>query len=301
MNCLKIDALGKTSEYSIARRDLSQNFGLHPRDLRPIFSLRQMPTINRRGKCLIINFRSIKLIVATDQVLVFNTESEKIAEVFIPHIQDRIITREEKTKFEHVILEVALGYMLDKTRSNFAKVQTIAERILVLLRTQQHDEIFESLLAAKKRLSKLSKNTRELTEILDEILDDDEEMSELYLGRAPKNIDEVESILENAMEQLEDIANRIEELDENIDDTQEIITLKMSSRRNQIIKIDLLLTSVTAIFSLLAVVVGLFGMNIRNSLEKSLPAFWVVAGALVIFAISSGLFLWRWMRNKKIV
>lgn len=301
MKCLAIDVLGKPTEKELSRRDLSQTFSLHPRDLRPIFSLRQMPTINRRGKCLIINFRSVKLIVGADQVLVFNTESDKITGVFVPLLQDRIITREEKTKFELVVLEIALGYMLDKTRANFAKVQTLAERILSLLKTKQHDEIFESLLNAKKRLSKLSKNTRELTEILDEILDDDEEMAELYIGRAPKNTDEVESILENVVEQIEDIANRIEELDDNIDDTQEIITLKMSSRRNQIIKIDLLLTSVTAIFSLLAVVVGLFGMNIRNSLETSLPAFWLVAGALVVFSISAGLLLGRWMRRKKII
>jgi len=301
MRCLEINVLGIPVEKTLQRRELSQEFDLHPRDLRPIFSLRQMPTISRRGKCLIINFRAIKLVVGADRVLVFNIDSEKITNIFVPHLQDRIIACEEKSTFEHIVLEVALGYMLDKTRSTFSKVQTLVGRILTLLRTQQHDEIFENLLDAKKHLSKLSKNTNELTELLDEIVDEDEEMADLYIGRKPKNIDEVESILENAIEQIEDIANRIEELDENIDDTQEILTLKMSSRRNQIIKIDLLLTSITAIFALLAVVTGVFGMNIRNNIEPSHAAFWIVTGGLVLLAASSGIFFVRWMRHQKII
>jgi Mg2+ and Co2+ transporter CorA len=301
MRCFEINANGIITEIEVDRRSLSQQFDLHVRDLRPIFSLRQMPTIARRGKCLVINFRAVKIVVGQKEVLVFNTEGEKISDLFIPLLTERIISRDEKSQFEHVVLDAALGHMQEKTRDNFEKAERLVERILTMLRTQHHDEIFEKLLAAKKKLSKLAKNTRELNEMLDDILDDHEELEDMYLGKAPKTTDDLESILENEVEQLEDISNRIDELNENIDDTQEILVLKLSSRRNKIIQIDLVLTSGTAVLAFLAVVTGFFGMNIINKVEQRFDVFlWVLIG-MCLFTFCSGIFLRRWMKKQKIL
>ena len=300
MRCFEISAKGVVSETEVDRRSLSQQFELHVRDLRPIFSLRQMPTIVRRGKCLVINFRAVKILVGQKRVLIFNKE-EKISKEFVPLLMERIIAREEESRFEHVVLDAALGYMQEKTRYNFNKAERLVERILTMLKTQHHDEIFEKLLAAKKKLSKLAKNTRELNELLDDILDDNEELEDMYLGRKPKDTENLESILENEVEQLEDVSNRIDELNENIDDTQEILVLKLSSRRNKIIQIDLLLTSGTAILAFLAVVTGFFGMNIMNKVEQRFDVFlWVLVGML-FFTFLSGIFLRQWMKKQKIL
>ena len=301
MRCIEINIDGVSTEKEVDRRTLSQEFELHVRDLRPIFSLRQMPTIARRGKCLVINFRAVKVVVGSKSAFVFNVEGEKIADEFVPTLVERIITREEKAQFEHVVLDAALGHMQEKTRGNFDKAERLVERILSMLRTQHHDEIFEKLLTAKKKLSKLSKNTRELNEMLDDILDDNDELIDMYLGKPPKDTDDLESILENEVEQLEDISNRIDELNENIDDTQEILVLKLSSRRNKIIRIDLVLTAATAILAVLAVVTGFFGMNILNKVEQRFDVFmWVLLGML-LFAILSGIILYRWMKHQKII
>lgn len=301
MHCLKINSNGKVSEIEVIRRDLAQELDLHIRDLRPIFSLRQMPTIARRGKSIVINFRAVKLVVGVDKVLVFNSEDEKIVENFIPLLTERIIAREEMVRFEHTVLDVALGYILSKTLYNFEKAQRLVEKILAMLRTQHHDEVFEKLLTTKKKLSKLGKNTRELNEMLDDLLDDDDDLTDLSLALKVSDTDDVESILENAVEQVEDIGNRINELDENIDDTQEILTLKLSSRRNKIIQVDLVLTSITAVFAFLAVVTGLFGMNILNNIEASNQAFWWVTVGLIVVGLLSTLLTHLWMKKKKIV
>jgi magnesium transporter len=301
MRCIEINIDGVSSEKEVDRRTLSQEFELHVRDLRPIFSLRQMPTIARRGKCLVINFRAVKVVVGSKSAFVFNIEGEKIADEFVPTLIERIITREEKAQFEHVVLDAALVHMQEKTRGNFDKAERLVERILSMLRTQHHDEVFEKLLTAKKKLSKLSKNTRELNEMLDDILDDNDELIDMYLGKPPKETDDLESILENEVEQLEDISNRIDELNENIDDTQEILVLKLSSRRNKIIQIDLVLTSATAVLAVLAVVTGFFGMNILNKVENRFDVFlWVLLGML-LFALLSGITLYRWMKRQKII
>lgn len=301
MRCFQINTDGIVTELEVNRRSLSQQFELHVRDLRPIFSLRQMPTIARRGKCLVLNFRAVKIIIGETRVLVFNIEEEKITSQFVPLLTERIISREEKSRLEHVVLDAALGYMQEKTRDNFDKAERLVERILAMLRTQHHDEVFEKLLAGKKKLSKLAKNTRELNEMLDDILDDNEELTDMYLGKSPKTTDDLESILENEVEQLEDISNRIDELNENIDDTQEILVLKLSSRRNKIIQVDLVLTSGTAVLAFLAVVTGFFGMNIMNKVEHRFDVFvWVLVG-MFFFTILSGVFFRRWMRKQKLL
>ena len=63
----------------------------------------------------------------------------------------------------------------------------------------------------------------------------------------------MESVIEHAWEQFEDLSHRIHELDEHVDDTQDFITLKMANRRNLIIRFDLIISILTAILSGFAV------------------------------------------------
>lgn len=303
MRAIQIDNKGNQKELDLSRKKLTKDFEMHTRDLRPIFSLRQMPTISRRGKGIVINFRAIKILIAKDCVYIFNLTSKKIVSTFIPDLVDKIKSREKNVHIEHIVLETAMAFILSKTKTNFAKISQITERILTEFSDEGRvsNEIFEELLSIKKKLSKLAKNVREITEILDDILEDDEEMQDLYFIEGVEEIDDVESILDDSLEQLEDIENRIDELDDNIDDTQEILTLKLSSRRNQIIQFDLLLTSATGIFSFLAVITGLFGMNIKNKIETSYFSFWVVIVLMILFAILAGIWLWRWMKLSKIL
>jgi len=305
MRAIQIDTKGNQKELDLSRKKLTKDFEMHSRDLRPIFSLRQMPTISRRGKGIVINFRSIKIIIAADRVFIFNLTSKRIVSSFIPNLAEKIKSREKSVRIEHVVLEVAMSFILGKTKTNFAKVSQITERILTEFSDEGKvsNEIFEELLVVKKKLSKLSKNVHEITEILDEILEDEEEMKDLYFTTKidEDNIDNIESILDDNLEQLEDIENRIDELDENIDDTQEILTLKLSSRRNRIIQFDLILTSATGIFAFLAVITGLFGMNIKNNIETSHISFVLVTVLMLLFSAILGVWLWRWMKKSKIL
>ena len=86
-----------------------------------------------------------------------------------------------------------------------------------------------------------------------------------------------------------------------IDDTQEVLTLKMDQTRNIIIRFNLLIASTAVIFAFLAVIVGLFGMNIRNALEESHSAFIFMTIALVVAAILFGLMLWGYLKRKRIL
>ncbi|KAK9832888.1 hypothetical protein WJX74_000837 [Apatococcus lobatus] len=103
-------------------------------------------------------------------------------------------------------------------------------------------------------------------------------------------VDEVEMVLEAYFMQLDNTYNKLQTLCEYIDDTEDYINIELDSQRNQLIRIDLLLTAATFCASIISVVTGIFGMNLNNSHEDSYPAFIATAsvssgGAVVLFIL----------------
>ena len=297
MKAIEILSDGTISERNATRKDISAEFHLHARDLRPIFSVKQLSTISPRGEAIILNLGDLKIVVGATRAFVFNAQNPEIKNEFLPEI---IAKRkaEPSTPLEIVFLETALAFSLKKLHEKFSENEKRVRKIFAKLKNSISDEYFEALLNLKKHLSKLERTIKELEEATEEILKDDDDLAKMCLSGA-SNAPEIENVLEHAWEQFEDLSHRIAELNENIDDTQEIITLKMANRRNVIIKFDLVVTFVTAILSGLAVIAGVFGMNLKSGLEESEIAFWAVT-----FAVFAGFFLsflaasWYFRRKK---
>ena len=301
MKAFSITSSGDFAEQDLVRRDLVKEFKIHIRDLRPVFLIKQVSTLVRRGECIIVNLRSIKMLIGHKNLYIFNLSNSKNIKNFAELLTQRI-KKKEQIKFEHIVLEFSLEYILEQIKRRFEDIERISDKILTNLNNLLHDEDFEKLLSLKKQLSKLGSNTKEINEMIEDILGDHEKIKELYLYQ--KNIfktEELESILENFIEQIEDISNRIDELNENIDYTQEILTLKMSSRRNTIIKFDLLINSITAILAFLAVIVGFYGMNVKNYLEESGNASTMLGIILFVIFIFFGLGIFWYLKRKKIL
>lgn len=54
-----------------------------------------------------------------------------------------------------------------------------------------------------------------------------------------------------------------EQLEEQIKDTEELVTLGLDTQRNQILGVEMLITLLSTAFGLGAFVVGIFGMNLQ--------------------------------------
>ncbi len=303
MQTLELLATGKIAEKELSRKAITEVFGIHSRDLRPIFTKKQTTSILARGNCIIVSLRSVKMVIGNKKTFVFNLEKKKIPEYFVPLLLEKIEkTRNEKTRFEHALLETALYYIMEKMQRRFEDIERVSDQLMHKLHAEKvHDQTFEQLLHLKKRLSKLKTTVDEIEGEITELVSDDEDLKDLYLEmKKPSNTDEVESILENLLEQIEDVSHRIEELDENIDDTQEVLALRMSNMRNTIIKFDLLVSTATGVLALLAVITGLYGMNLKNSLEQDSQAFENVTIVLVVvFFLGLGLLI-AWLKRKKV-
>lgn len=306
MRSIIVTSKGVSTEAEIIRKDLSDSFGIHLRDLRPVFALRQIATISPRGKCIVVNLRTLKLVIGAKEVYVLNVDNPDVSEKFVPNLIVAITNNTEKHAFELLVLEVALTQKLEIVRDEYEKLEKSIAKTLKQVQKHYSDANLEKLLNLKKSLSKLETKVKEIQEELVDILNDDEEMGEFYLSsRSAKNQDiyAVESLLEFVEEPFEEIANNISEIKENIDDTQEFITFMVNNRRNAIIRFDLVATLVTAVFSFLAVVTGVYGMNVKNNFGGGGEAtgFWPIVAIVGAVGFASIVVLWFLMRKKNIL
>lgn len=297
---------GTVQQADISKRVLSSKFEMHSRDLRPVFLLRQLYTVSVRGKGVIINLGEVKMCVGEQEAFFFPMASERRERSFSDRIAEKIQNKQQEDHhipFEFLILEVGFEFVLQSVLSHFESFESRLEKLLTKISEQPSQKNFEKLLALKKELLHLEKSVQELQGAINEILDDEEEISALLLsGNSVDNFeeDDVESILENILEQIIELSHKVNQKKENIDDTQEIVTLKMATIRNTIIQLDLLASFGTAILAFGTLVTGFYGMNLKNGFEVSPFAFLVVVCGVIFISLITSFFFFRFLKKKQI-
>lgn len=100
-----------------------------------------------------------------------------------------------------------------------------------------------------------------------------------------ENIDQLEMLLEAYFVFIDNTLNKLLSLKEYIDDTEDLINIKLGNVQNQLIQFELLLTAATFVATIFAVVTGIFGMNFADSVFDHPSTFhWV----LIITGVSCG-------------
>ncbi|KAL3135886.1 hypothetical protein ABBQ32_007442 [Trebouxia sp. C0010 RCD-2024] len=114
-----------------------------------------------------------------------------------------------------------------------------------------------------------------------------------------RDISACEDLLEAYFMQVDFLLSRLKVLYERIDDTEDLINIELDHRRNELVALDLVITAVSTMFAFVAMIGGIFGMNMKNGWEESHVAFiWATygstAGAVLLFL---GIILFaRWKR-----
>lgn len=310
MQVTKITPHGNASQVEVNTKFLTKKFDMHVRDLRPVFLQRQLFTVSVRGKGIVVNLGIIKIIIGSTESFLLNTGNEKASKNFCAQMLQKL---EEQKKhhddtttipFEFLLLEEAFIVVLAKIHIYF---ETFSPQLDILLKTLTDNPTqsnFEELLVLKKEISGMEKTVQELQNAVEEVLDDDDEMKDIILSAntVPSfEADDAESVLENILEQIMEIAHKIVEKKENIDDTQEILTLQMASIRNTIIQFDLIASIGTSILAVGTLVTGFYGMNLNNQTQHHPYMFFIIVGSVLMISSLSLFSLWKYMRKKKIL
>ncbi|PID70658.1 hypothetical protein CSB37_01060 [bacterium DOLZORAL124_38_8] len=301
MNVFLIEKKGVFKPLEIRRPEILEQFELYTRDLRPILSHKQVSTVSRRKKALIVNLNNVKFLVGRNKALLFTT-TERSFPKLKEFLEDKMSTYRGVLPFELFLLDQAFFFVITQLRERVQKIEKEAQKVESTLSDNPTDAYLERLLSLKKKLGKVSSEIQSYDEILEEFLDDDENLADLRFLKnpTPDQLEEVESVVENLSQQVEQTSNKIDEIDENLEDSQEILSLKIANMRNTIIRFDLVISVITTVFSFLAVVVGLYGMNVKNGYESSSEAFGVILGLLGVFTLVSLVFMWYQFKRTRI-
>lgn len=322
-------------KYSILRR-----LRIHARDLRILDPLLSYPSIILgRERAIIVNLEHIKAIITGEEVLLRDPLDENVIPV-VEELQRRLALpcasyegqgdgdeqagaqndtqfyEENEFPFEFRALEVMLEAICSYLDARTTELETDAYPALDELTSKISSRNLDRVRKLKSAMTRLTNRVQKVRDELEQLLDDDEDMADLYLSRklsrncspvsssyAPNwdpaspavgskvsrtsrasgvsnheenDVEELEMLLEAYFMQIDSTMNKLATLD---------------NHRNQLIQLELFLCSGTLCLSVYSLVAAIFGMNIPYSWREHHGYLfkWVV----IIGGLASGsIFVW---------
>lgn len=297
---------------------------LHARDLRILDPLLSYPsTILGRERAIVLNLEHIKAIITADEVLLRDYSEENVIPV-VQELQRRLCPQsaahkaqgdgkelgghdlegaeEDESPFEFRALEVALDSICSFLAARTTELETAAYPALDDLTSKISSRNLDRVRKLKSAMTRLTARVQKVRDELEQLLDDDDDMADLYLsrklaapvspvsgsgaawypssptvvskisrasrasmatGRGDENdVEELEMLLEAYFMQIDGTLNKLTTLREYIDDTEDYINIQLDNHRNQLIQLELFLSSGTVCLSIYSLVAAIFGMNI---------------------------------------
>nr|AHB08883.1 magnesium transporter MRS2-I isoform 1 [Suaeda glauca] len=318
-----LDSLGQGTVLDLDKYAIMNRVHIHARDLRILDPLLSYPsTILGREKAIVLNLEHIKAIVTADEVLLRDPSEQHVIPV-VQELQRRLCpgsaahkvqgdgkelgghdveaAEEDEFPFEFRALEVALDSICNFLAARTTELETAAYPALDELTSKISSRNLDRVRKLKSAMTRLTARVQKVRDELEQLLDDDDDMSDLYLSRKltsaspvsgsaaawfpssptvgskisrasrasvitvrgdENDVEELEMLLEAYFMQIDGTLNKLTTLREYIDDTEDYINIQLDNHRNQLIQLELFLSSGTVCLSVYSLVAGIFGMNI---------------------------------------
>ncbi|KAH3902181.1 related to Mitochondrial inner membrane magnesium transporter LPE10 [Saccharomycodes ludwigii] len=143
----------------------------------------------------------------------------------------------------------------------------------------------QKLLMQNKVLFAFYKKSILCRDMIDDLLDQDDLLSEMYLTVARKATDdheEIEMLLENYYSHVDEVVQTVENSLNSIKTTEEIINIILDSNRNQLMLLGLRFTIGLLSLGGGLFVASLYGMNLENFIEHTDLGFYSVCTVAII-------------------
>ncbi|XP_024531393.1 magnesium transporter MRS2-I isoform X3 [Selaginella moellendorffii] len=328
-----LDSNGEPVTLDMDKAAVMHRAGIHARDLRILDPLLSYPsTILGRERAIVLNLEHIKAIITAEEVLLRNPTNEHVIPI-VEELRRRLPLqtlengaeglallertdskksgrkssvqsdpeRGEVTPFEFRALEVALEAICSFLDARTTELETSAYPALDELTSKISSRNLDRVRKLKSGMTRLISRVQKVRDELEQLLDDDDDMAELFLTRkagsstltpallsnfpaspvlgsklsavsrtkslasthgSDDDVEEVEMLLECYFMQVDGTLNKLNTLREYIDDTEDYINIQLDNHRNQLIQLELVLNAATLAMALYSLVAGIFGMNI---------------------------------------
>ncbi|XP_010547641.1 PREDICTED: magnesium transporter MRS2-2 [Tarenaya hassleriana] len=322
-----VDALGQSTVLDVDKYAIMHRVQIHARDLRILDPNLSYPsTILGRERAIVLNLEHIKAIITAEEVLLRDPSDENVIPV-VEELQRRLPAgneahqvqgdgkeslaaqndvdagEEDESPFEFRALEVALEAICSFLAARTTELETAAYPALDELTSKISSRNLDRVRKLKSAMTRLTARVQKVRDELEQLLDDDDDMADLYLSRKlagasspvsgsggaiwcpasptigskisrasraslatarmdENDVEDLEMLLEAYFMQIDSTLNKLTTLREYIDDTEDYINIQLDNHRNQLIQLELVLSSGTVCLSIYSLVAGIFGMNI---------------------------------------
>ncbi|PNT15317.1 hypothetical protein POPTR_010G077900v4 [Populus trichocarpa] len=326
-----VDATGQGTILDADKHAIMNRVQIHARDLRILDPLLSYPsTILGREGAIVLNLEHIKAIITSEEVLLRDPLDEDVIPV-VEELKRRLppanvfrqsqgdgkdhtggqldveAGEEDESPFEFRALEVALEAICSFLAARTTELETAAYPALDELTSKVSSRNLDRVRKLKSAMTRLTARVQKVRDELEQLLDDDDDMADLYLSRklagasspvsgsgganwfpasptigskisrasrvslatvrgdendVENDVEELEMLLEAYFMQIDSTLNKLTTLREYIDDTEDYINIQLDNHRNQLIQLELYLSSGTVCLTIYSLVAGIFGVNI---------------------------------------
>lgn len=247
------------------------------RDIRqvdPTFSAK--PALWVRHNAILVSLEQIRAVIFYNKLFLFDPDNPKVQRA-VKIISERLSKFIEgdvdmtNMPYEFRALDGILINVCMSLEEDFTSIEPTILENLDDLPTRLTSRQLEDLRSFKQRLSQFSARSQDVQRVLQDILEEDEDMINMYLTekkcypehiRNPIEHDEIEILSESYLQIVDHLTNRAELLDNAIDDTEDLVTIRLDTIRNRILFVELTLNIIALVFGAGSLVAGIFGMNL---------------------------------------
>ncbi|XVF66561.1 hypothetical protein PTKIN_Ptkin10aG0046800 [Pterospermum kingtungense] len=307
-----LDSSGEAQLLDVDKYAIMHRVNIHARDLRILDPLLSYPsTILGRDRAIVLNLEVLLRDPSDEYVVPVVQELQRRlpqlnairqGQDYMSGQNDVEAGDEDESPFEFRALEVALESICSFLAARTLELETAAYPALDELTSQISSRNLDRVRKLKSAMTRLTARVQKVRDELEQLLDDDDDMADLYLSRKlagaspvsgsgaanwypasptigskisrasrasiatvrgdENDVEELEMLLEAYFMQIDGTLNKLTTLREYIDDTEDYINIQLDNHRNQLIQLELFLSSGTVCLSIYSLVAAIFGMNI---------------------------------------
>lgn len=298
--CIVFDEAGSYEKVNavVERSRLIKKRDLLPRDLRKIDKGYDdiVPSVLVRDASILISILHVRAMIKADQVVLFNYDHSYSTKKFIRALSDKLKNDgDEKLHYEVRALEAIFSDVIDNLNTEMKAHMDVANGILKELEDEIDLAKLKYLLIVAKKLQQFQQRATLIRDIIDELLDQDDELAELYLTEKEKGLprsahdhQEVELLLESYALHCDAIVQTVDNAISDVKTTEEIINIILDSNRNDLMLLGLQFSIALMCFGSLLFPAAVYGMNLQNFFEEHDLVFGIVV--VSSFLITYGFF-----------
>ncbi|RHY14677.1 hypothetical protein DYB36_004972 [Aphanomyces astaci] len=284
-------------------RSLNLNLqAVHMRDLRKLdnmFSTSNEPSITVRQQAILVNCDPVRAVITRDCCLVFLPDG---ADSLVYHLKTNMQQHlAEATAFEFAAVEAILATICRLFSAECDRI--VPKGRLALDKMTKDDSMLselENLRSIKNEMSALESRVGGMRRLLMAFLENEEDLHMMYLTKPALvhdlfsfDTEDAESFLEVYLQVCSLMAN-------NILNTESIVMLKLDSKRNFLLSVDLSLTLMGTVLALPTFIVGGFGMNLNSTVQETAYLFWIIFGLCIALIVVGFVYAQQYLKKQGI-